>query len=539
MASRSPPPSPERVEGAQQTRFGVIGMSCAACTGAVERSLRGVAGVREAQASLATEAVTIVHDGVDGAALVAAVEAAGYRVAEPGVAGYTAHAAEVRRQTRQLALGIACTAPLLALGMGRDLGLLGAWAHAAWVDWLMLALATPVQFIVGADYYRGAGRSLRNRSANMDLLVALGSSVAYLFSLAVLAARTTGGSPLGDDLHFATAALIITLIKLGKLLEARARGSCGAALQGLIKLRPALARIERGAAVREVPLEAVVVDDVVVVRPGEAIPVDGEIIAGASIIDESMLTGESLPVEREVGGSVTGGTVNGAGLLRVRVTRVGDDTALAQIVRVVQEAQASRAPVQRLADRVAAVFVPVVVAVALGVCTAWWLATGDAAAAILRLTAVLVIACPCALGLATPAAVVVATGRGAGQGLLFHSATALEQAGRVRTVLFDKTGTLTTGELEVTDVIPTAAGARGGGGAGGGGGVGGRARPVRCCRWRPAPSRVRSIRWRGRWWRPPPHGGWCWSRWKSWRRWRASVCAPPSADGRWWWAARG
>ena len=452
--SRSIPEGDGDGSEAQRTRLGVIGMSCAACTGAVERSLRGVAGVREARASLATDAVFIVHDGVGRTALAAAVEAAGYRVAEPGEVGDEAHAAEVRRQTRQMWLGLTFTAPLLVLGMGRDMGLLGTWSHGVWVGWLMLALATPVQFIVGADYYRGAWRSLRNRSANMDLLVALGSSVAYLFSLAVLVAWTTGGSTLGDDLHFATAALIITLIKMGKLLEARARGRSGTALQGLIKLRPTMARVERGDATREVPLGEVVVGDVVVVRPGEAIPVDGEIIAGNSTIDESMLTGESLPVERGAGGAVTGGTINGAGLLRVRVTRVGDDTALAQIVRVVQEAQASRAPAQRLADRVAAVFVPVVVTVALVVCAAWWLATGDTAAALLRLTAVLVIACPCALGLATPMAVVVATGRGAEQGLLFHSATALEQAGRIRTVLFDKTGTLTAGELEVSDVVP-------------------------------------------------------------------------------------
>ena len=288
----------------------------------------------------------------------------------------------------------------------------------------------------------------------MDVLFARGSTVAYVYSIVIAALLSLGSTAAGEHVYFETAALILTLIKLGKLLEVRAKGETGAAIRELMNLRPALARRERDGVETEIPVEEVVAGDVLVVRPGEQLPVDGVILDGWSSIDESMLTGESLPVEREEGGEVVGGTVNGAGSFRMRATRVGADTALARVVRMVREAQGSKAPIQALADRVAAVFVPAVVGAAVVTFLVWWiLVDATLTDAILRLVAVLVIACPCALGLATPTAVMAGTGRAAGRGVLFRSSEALERARDVGVVVLDKTGTITRGEPAVLGVV--------------------------------------------------------------------------------------
>jgi Cu+-exporting ATPase len=318
----------------------------------------------------------------------------------------------------------------------------------------MFALATPVQFYVGWDYYRGGWKSLRNGSANMDVLVAMGSSVAYAYSVVVMVALMLGSSAAGQHVYFETAALIITLIKLGKLLEVRAKGETSAAIKELMGLRPKTARVVRDGAEMDIPIEQVDTDDIVLVRPGERIPVDGLVVEGRSAVDESMLTGESMPVEKAPGDEVVGATINKVGALRFRATRVGSETALAQIIRLVQEAQGSKAPIQRLADQVSAVFVPTVIALAGGTFLVWWLGVGAGfTPALIRMVAVLVIACPCALGLATPTAVMVGTGKGAKLGVLFRNAAALERAHKLRVVVLDKTGTVTRGEPTVREVL--------------------------------------------------------------------------------------
>ncbi|MEE2847434.1 MAG: heavy metal translocating P-type ATPase [Gemmatimonadota bacterium] len=438
----------------------ITGMTCANCVATVERALRKTDGVTEVSVNYATERATVHIDsptlGVDE--LAAAVERVGYGVVQAEEADLEDAEAEARRtelvkQTRLFWSGVAFAGPLFALSMARDFSLLGAWAHASWVNWLMFALAAPVQFYVGWDYYVGSWKSLRNGSANMDVLVALGSSVAFAYSVVVAFALSVGSVGLGEHVYFETAALIITLIKLGKLLEVRAKGETGEAIRELMSLRPDTARVVQGDQELEIPLDQVDVGDVVVVRPGERIPVDGVLLDGRSSVDESMLTGESMPVDKEPGAEVIGATMNRSGSFRFRATKVGSQTALAQVIRLVREAQGSKAPIQRLADRVASIFVPVVIVLAVATFLVWWLLVGAGAAdAMIRLVAVLVIACPCALGLATPTAVMVGTGRGARLGILFCSSEALERAKQVRVVVLDKTGTITRGEPVVRGV---------------------------------------------------------------------------------------
>jgi Cu+-exporting ATPase len=334
--------------------------------------------------------------------------------------------------------------------MGRDFGFFGPWAHAPWVNWLFLLLATPVQFYTGWDYYSGGFKSLRNRSANMDVLVAMGSSVAYIYSLALLLFPA-----LGHHVYFETSAVIITLIKLGKMLEARTKGRTGGAIRKLMKLRPKTAFIEVDGQEKEIPVSQVSVGDRIIVRPGEAFPVDGAVLDGESSVDESMLTGEPIPVDKQAGDSVAAGTINGEGRLRFEARKVGKDTALARIIRLVQDAQGSKAPVQALADRVAAVFVPSVIGIALFTFILWWLIGGEFVPAMIRLVAVLVIACPCALGLATPTAIMAGTGKGAEKGMLFKNSEALELASKLDTIVLDKTGTITIGKPAVVDVVLT------------------------------------------------------------------------------------
>jgi Cu+-exporting ATPase len=436
-------------------------MTCANCAAAIERALRKVQGVLSAGVNLATEKATVEYvPGVASRAeLVAAVERAGYGVIETTEGSLRdteqgAREAEVRRQTRKFVIGAAFALPLFVLSMARDFALLGAWSHEAWVNWLMFALAVPVQFYVGWDFYVGGWKSLRNGSANMDVLVAMGSSAAFFYSVPVAVALALGSGALGDHVYYETAAVIIVLIKLGKLLEARAKGRTSAAIKKLMGLRAKTARVVRDGEEVDVPVERVAVGNLVIVRPGERIPVDGVVTEGRSSVDESMLTGESLPIAKKPGDEVIGATMNKQGSFKFEASRVGAETALAQIIRLVQEAQGSKAPIQRLADRVAGVFVPVVMALALLTFVVWWAAVGAGfTPAMIRMVAVLVIACPCALGLATPTAVMVGTGVGAEHGILFKNSEALERAHSLRTIVLDKTGTITVGEPSVTDIV--------------------------------------------------------------------------------------
>jgi Cu+-exporting ATPase len=435
----------------------VTGMTCANCAATVERTLnKKVPGIVKASVNFATERAHVEYipslTTIDE--MIGAIEKAGYGAIRPDETmevedvELAARKAEIKNQTRKFAIGIVFTAPLFFLSMGRDFGLFGLWSHAVWINWLFLALATPVQFYTGGDYYIGGWKSLKNGSANMDVLVAMGSSVAYFYSLAVLLY-----TPLGEHVYFETSAVIITLIKLGKMIEARTKGRTGGAIRKLMGLRPKTATIMEGEKEREIPLSQVKVGDVIIVHPGESIPVDGVVLEGESTVDESMLTGEPIPVDKHAGAKLTGGTINGEGRIKFEANRVGKDTALAQIIRLVQEAQGSKAPIQALADRVAAVFVPAVIGIAFLTFILWWTIGGEFVPAMIRMVAVLVIACPCALGLATPTAIMAGTGKGAEKGILFKNSEALEMATKLDTIVLDKTGTITMGKPSVVNVI--------------------------------------------------------------------------------------
>ncbi len=443
-----------------RVELAITGMTCANCSATIERTLnKKVPGVVQAAVNFASERASVEYmpQTVSVDDLIAAVAGAGFGAAafgdspEAEDAEARARGREIADQTRKFIVGVICSLPLFLLSMGRDFGFTGAWSQAAWVNWLFWALATPVQFYTGWDYYTGGFKSLRNRSANMDVLVAMGSSVAYAYSVSVLLAPA-----LGHHVYFETSAVIITLIKLGKMLESRTKGRTGGAIRKLIGLRPKTAFILDGGQEKEIPLSRVKIGDVVVVRPGERLPVDGLVLTGESAVDESMLSGEPLPVDKHTGDTVVGGSVNGQGLLTFEAKAVGRDTVLAQIIRLVQEAQGSKAPIQALADRVAAVFVPAIIALALFVFGLWWLLSADFVEAMIRLVAVLVIACPCALGLATPTAIMAGTGKGAEHGILFKSSEALESASKLTTIVLDKTGTITSGRPAITDLVPIA-----------------------------------------------------------------------------------
>ncbi|MCB9150608.1 MAG: copper-translocating P-type ATPase [Caldilineaceae bacterium] len=454
----------------EQTELALLGMTCANCANTIQRRLNKVEGVINAEVNYANEkaSVSYVPGVTDYGELVAAVRKAGYDVveaeagAEPEDAEAAAREAEVRHQWRRLIVGVVFALPLFLLSMSRDFGLLGAWAHAAWVNWLFLVLATPVQFYVGWDYYVGAYKSLRNGAANMDVLVAMGSSVAYVYSIAVLIALTLGIHTLGHHVYFETSAVIITLIVMGKLLEVRAKGQTSAAIKKLIGLQAKTARVIRNGEERDIPIAEVIKSDIVIVRPGEKVPVDGVITEGHSSIDESMITGESLPVEKQAGDEIIGATMNKQGLLKFKATKVGKETALAQIIKLVEQAQGSRAPIQRVVDQVAAYFVPFVIGMAVLTFIIWWAVGGEFVPALIRLTAVLVIACPCAMGLATPTSIMVGVGKGAENGILFKNSAALEQAHKLTAIVLDKTGTITKGEPSVTDVVASTSSATGG-----------------------------------------------------------------------------
>ena len=450
----------------------VTGMTCASCVASVEDALRGVPGVRSADVNLATERARVEVDPAraDVTALVRAVERAGYGAlavsedererAATEQQERAVRRAYVRALGRRLAIAAALAVPTMALSMA-DLAF-PALMEAAWRPYVLFALASPVQLWAALPFYRGALSAARHRRADMNTLVVLGTTTAYLVSVAA-----TFFSGLFDSLgleprqylYYDTATAIVALILVGRYLEARARAHTSDAVRSLAALGAKSARVRRrGGAEEDVPIEKLVVGDVVVVRPGETVATDGLIVAGSSAVDESMVTGESLPVEKRAGDDVTGGTLNRSGAFRFRVTRVGADTLLAQIVRMVEEAQGSKAPIQRLVDRVAAVFVPVVLVVAFASALAW-LAFGPHPSfgyALTAFVAVLIIACPCALGLATPTAIIVGTGRGASRGILVKSADALEAAKAIDVVAFDKTGTLTVGRPRVTDYLSCA-----------------------------------------------------------------------------------
>lgn len=444
----------------------VRGMTCASCVGRVEKALRAVPGVREATVNLASERATVRFEDVPLAKLLRAVADAGYEAsllqsADRSDALAEAEAREDRTNRRDLVLAAILTVPLLVLAMshGAIPGTDGPWA-----GYLQLALATPVIFVSGRRFFVGAWTALRHGAANMSTLVALGSFAAFAYSFVALVFPSVfpHGEHRTPHLYFEAGAAIVMFVLLGKLLEARARRRLSDAVRGLVGLTPPIAHrlrtlgveITNEPEIEDVAVELLVPDDLVLVRPGERMPADGVVVEGKSAVDESMLTGESLPVDKAVGDPVYGGTLGANGALTVRITGVGEDTALARIARAVERAQGSRAPIARLADVVSGVFVPIVVAIATLTFAAWMIVDpSDVATAIERFVAVLVIACPCALGLATPAAVAVGTGRGAELGVLFKGGVALETTSRVSTVLLDKTGTLTTGRPELTDVV--------------------------------------------------------------------------------------
>jgi Cu+-exporting ATPase len=433
--------------------FDVTGMTCATCVQNIETALNGLDGVVSASVNLASEKAYVRYNPevVTIPRLRKAISDAGYRAvpADEKAGDYDRQARdrERRRLVLLLIFSFSLAIPVFVLSMVMPFD-----SNAD--NWLLLGLTTPVQFLVGWQFYVGTYKALRNRRANMDVLIALGTTAAYVYSLLV----TTMPGAFEGDVYFDTAALIISIVLLGRYLEARAKGRASEAIKKLMGLRPRTASIIVDGVETQVPVEDVEVGQVVVVRPGEKIPVDGMVVEGASAVDESMLTGESMPVDKKTGDEVAGATINKDGLLKFRATKVGKDTALAQIIKLVEQAQGSKAPIQRLADSVAAVFVPVVVTIAIVAFIAWFAIIGKPFVFALEASiSVLVIACPCALGLATPTAIMVGTGKGAQNGILIKSAASLEQAYRIETVVFDKTGTLTRGTPAVTDVVPLGA----------------------------------------------------------------------------------
>ncbi|TQR20775.1 heavy metal translocating P-type ATPase [Psychrobacillus vulpis] len=439
--------------------FDITGMTCAACATKIEKRINKMDGVASANVNFALETITVEYDSkqVEANEMINAVKKLGYELIPKldSKQKMDHKEQEIKKQYKKFIFSLIFTIPLLwTMVLHFEFLSFIYMPHILMNPWVQFALATPVQFIVGAQFYRGAYNSLRNRSANMDVLVALGTSAAYFYSLYLTLEWMNAGGTGSTELYFEASAVIITLIVLGKLFEVRAKGKTSQAIQKLLGLQAKTARILKDGVEKEVPIEEVVLGDMILVKPGEKIPVDGEIVDGRSAIDESMLTGESMPVDKVAGDSVIGATINKNGSLKIKATKVGKNTALAQIVKVVEEAQGSKADIQRLADRISGIFVPVVVGIAIVTFFIWYFAVtpGDFRSALMPTISILVIACPCALGLATPTSIMAGSGRAAEMGLLFKGGEHLENTQSINTIVLDKTGTVTKGEPELTDI---------------------------------------------------------------------------------------
>lgn len=438
----------------QEVTLAIAGMTCASCVGRVEKALRKIDGVLDVSVNLATDQARVQFiGGVDSAGLIRAVEQAGYAATLPQATPQSATpTSATSKDSWHVILAALLSAPLVLPMLLQPFGV-----HLMLPAWLQWALATPVQFWLGARFYKAGWSAVKAKTGNMDLLVALGTSAAYGLSVYLWLRASNQNTDLTSHLYFEASAVVITLILFGKWLEARAKKQTSAAIRALQKLRPESARVRRDGKDIDVAIDSVRVDDIVVVRPGERIAVDGVVVEGSSHVDESLITGESLPIAKEVGDNVTGAAINADGLLLIRTTQVGAESTLSRIIRMVENAQAAKAPVQRLVDQVSAIFVPTVLVIAVITLIAWWLYGASVETAIINAVTVLVIACPCALGLATPAAIMAGTGIAAQYGILIKDAEALETAHRINTVVFDKTGTLTQGKPRVVELIPNEA----------------------------------------------------------------------------------
>jgi P-type Cu+ transporter len=439
----------------------ITGMTCAACSTRIEKGLNKMDGVLMANVNLALEKATVEYNPslLSPKDMVQKVDKLGYGASvkndENAQETMDQRAKEVEIQQGKFIFSIILSFPLLWAMVGHFSFTSFLYVPDAFMNpWVQLALATPVQFYIGKQFYIGAYKALRNKSANMDVLVALGTSAAYFYSV-YLSIQSLGNGAHTVGLYFETSAILITLIILGKLFEAKAKGRSSEAIKKLMGLQAKTAKVLRDGEEIEVPLEDVVTGDILLVKPGEKIPVDGEIVEGRSALDESMITGESVPVDKTIGDKVIGATLNKNGFIKIKATKVGRDTALAQIIKVVEEAQGSKAPIQRLADNISGIFVPIVVGIAIVTFLVWYfgVAPGNFAEALEKMIAVLVIACPCALGLATPTSIMAGSGRAAEYGILFKGGEHLEMTHRINTVILDKTGTITNGTPVLTDVI--------------------------------------------------------------------------------------
>ena len=426
----------------------VTGMDCASCAANVTRGLTRLSGVKEANVNFATSKAAVTYDETKLTVedIAQAIKDTGYGTTLDEKEHERQKEADLKKLRLKLIIGACLAIPAFVIGMV----LMWFGIDVPYKDYILFGLATPVQFIIGWQFYRGAWAALRNRTATMDTLIALGTSAAYLYSVyAMLFLPGTGQ-------YFEVSAILITLVLLGKFLEARATGKASEAIERLLKLQPDTAIVIRGGKERKISIDQVKMGDIIVVKPGQKIPVDGIVVTGQSSVDESMLTGESIPVEKSKGDLVAAGTINTHGAFRFKATRVGANTTLAGIIRLIEQAQGAKAPIQRFADSIAAYFVPVVVIIAIITAVVWLFAGAGVQAAILAAVAVLVIACPCALGLATPTAIMVGTGLGAKHGILIKGGDVLERAGTISAVVFDKTGTITEGKPKLTDIIPLA-----------------------------------------------------------------------------------
>lgn len=461
----SPMEIKEKVEGlgygivTEKLELDISGMTCAACATRIEKGLNKMTGVNKATVNLALENATIEYNpaSIVPDELIGKISKLGYEATRKESKQVTVNQkeAEFERQKRKFIFSMILSLPLLWAMVGHFSFTSFIYVPDLFMNpWVQMALATPVQFLVGKQFYIGAYKALKNKSANMDVLVALGTSAAYFYSV-YLSFESLGhfGHPVG--LYFETSAILITLIILGKLFETKAKGKSSEAIKKLMGLQAKTAVVIRDGEQMEIPLEEVLTGEVLLVKPGEKIPVDGEIIEGQSAVDESMLTGESIPVDKQAGDTVIGATINKNGFLKLKATKVGKETALAQIIKVVEEAQGSKAPIQRLADHISGIFVPIVVGLALLTFFVWYFAItpGDFAESLEKLIAVLVIACPCALGLATPTSIMAGSGRAAEYGILFKGGEHLEMTHKIDTILLDKTGTVTNGKPVLTDIV--------------------------------------------------------------------------------------